>query len=443
MMIMKEMICENLKSEGGFLRFADRDLAVLAERFGTPLYLMDADRIRERCRMYMKAVSTCFPPGSKVVYASKAASFKYMYRIMRQEGMCVDVVSNGEIATAKSVCYDMKNAYYHSNVKTDEEIAYAIESGVGTFVVDSLEELEAINNYFKRMNAEEEVHCTQDIMLRLTPGIDPHTFEAVNTGKVDTKFGFGISTGQAEEALRLALLMPYLHLVGFHCHVGSQVFDSEVYIKSADIMLEFVKFAKEKYDYKCGLLNLGGGYGVRYTENDPVIDIEENIKQLAAHIEGKCAELNIDVPPIALEPGRSIVADAGLTLYHVGSVKRIPGYTTYVSVDGGMTDNVRYAMYQAPYTVVAPEKMNEEDQMLCTLAGRCCESGDVIQPNVYLPKSLKRGDLIAVLTTGAYNYSMASNYNRIPRPALVMLDEGTERMAVKRESFADLLLNDI
>ena len=443
MMIMKEMICENLKSEGGFLRFADRDLAVLAERFGTPLYLMDADRIRERCRMYMKAVSTCFPPGSKVVYASKAASFKYMYRIMRQEGMCVDVVSNGEIATAKSVCYDMKNAYYHSNVKTDEEIAYAIESGVGTFVVDSLEELEAINNYFKRMNAEEEVHCTQDIMLRLTPGIDPHTFEAVNTGKVDTKFGFGISTGQAEEALRLALLMPYLHLVGFHCHVGSQVFDSEVYIKSADIMLEFVKFAKEKYYYKCGLLNLGGGYGVRYTEKDPEIDIDESIKELADHMKKKAAELGIELPSIALEPGRSIVADAGLTIYTVGYVKKIPELTTYVGVDGGMTDNVRYAMYQSEYTVVAPEKMDEEDVMLCTLAGRTCDGGDIIQPNVYLPSSLKRGDLVAVLITGAYNYSMSSNYNRLPKPAVVMIGGGESYVAVKRQTVVDLFEDDI
>ncbi|MBR5925725.1 MAG: diaminopimelate decarboxylase, partial [Firmicutes bacterium] len=283
----------------------------------------------------------------------------------------------------------------------------------------------------------------QDILLRLTPGIDPHTFVFVDTGRIDTKFGFGISTGQAEEALNLALSLPHVNLKGFHCHVGSQVFDSDVYMKSADKMLEFVKLAKERYGYTCGTLNLGGGYGVRYTKDDPEIDIDENIRLLAEHVKAKAAELGIDVPAIALEPGRSIVADAGLTLYKVGFVKKIPEMTTYVGVDGGMTDNVRYAMYQAKYTVVAPEKMEDEDLMLCTLAGRSCDGGDIIQPDVYLPADIKRGDLVAVLTTGAYNYSMSSNYNRLPKPAVVMIGGGESYVAVKRQTVVDLFEDDI
>ncbi len=439
---MKKMICENLSVENGRLKMAGLDVAALAEQYGTPLYVMDAGRIRERCRTYKNAAKKYFGDNADIVYASKAACFKDIYRIMRQENMSVDVVSTGEIATAKAVHYRLENAIYNSNTKTDEDIAFAIENGVGTFVVDSIEELVAINDYIKN-NGVENGPEEQDILLRLTPGIDPHTFVFVDTGRIDTKFGFGISTGQAEEALNLALSLPHIRLKGFHCHVGSQVFDSDVYIKSADKMLEFVKLAKDRYSYSCGVLNLGGGYGVKYTEKDPEIDIDASIAELAGHMKKKAEELGIGLPAVALEPGRSIVADAGLTIYTVGYVKKIPELTTYVGVDGGMTDNVRYAMYQSEYTVVAPEKMDEEDVMLCTLAGRTCDGGDIIQPNVYLPSSLKRGDLVAVLTTGAYNYSMASNYNRLPKPAVVMIGGGESYVAVKRQTVVDLFEDDI
>lgn len=435
----KRLICENLSvTEDGQLLLAGQKVSSLAKKYGTPLYLMDKDRIRERCRTYKAAAKKYFGENARVMYASKAASFKDIYRVMNEEDMYIDVVSCGEIATAKAAGFPLSKAYYHSAAKTDDEIAYAVENGIGCIVADSTDELIAINEYVKN-NGNSSGVKSQPVMLRLTPGIDPHTFSEVATGKIDSKFGFGIATGLAEEALNTALALPCISLQGFHCHVGSQVFDSEVYIRSAALMLGFVKRARDVYGYRCIQLDLGGGYGVRYLPDHPAIDIEENIRQLGAFVDAKCKELGIDKPVIGLEPGRSIVADAGMTLYTAAAVKKIPDYINYVTVDGGMTDNVRYAMYKAPYTVVAPEMMNDEDMMKCTLAGRCCESGDIIQPDIELPKAIKRGDLVAVLTTGAYNYSMASNYNRIGRPALVMLDGGSSYIAVRRESADDIL----
>ena len=274
----------------------------------------------------------------------------------------------------------------------------------------------------------------QKILLRITPGIDPHTYAAVSTGKVDSKFGSAIETGLAEKITRLALRQTNIVLSGFHCHVGSQVFDSDVYLRASDVMLDFIADIKAKTGYEAKELDLGGGYGVRYTANQPEIDIAENIRTVGKSITEKCSALGISMPCIAFEPGRSIVADAGMTLYTVGSVKKIPGYKNYVSVDGGMTDNIRFALYGSPYTVLPANRMLDDFDMPCTVVGRCCESGDVIQPDVSLPGSIKRGDILAVLTTGAYHYSMASNYNRIPRPPIVMLHQGNSYVAVKRET---------
>ena len=427
-------LCSNLSvDEKGHLRFAGQDTAALARHYGTPLYLMDEERIRERCRTYLGAVRAAFGEGAYVLYASKAASFKRMYAIMAEEGLCVDVVSPGEIATAFAAGFPMERAWFHSNNKSDADIDYALDRGLGCFVVDSEEELLTLERLAAARGAR------QDALLRLTPGIDPHTFEAVATGKVDSKFGFGIETGQAEKALRLALSLEHVRLAGFHCHVGSQVFDADVYIRSSEIMLDFIARMKALLSYVPEQLNLGGGYGVRYRESDRVIDIAASIAEVGAFMRRRCAELDIRLPAVGFEPGRSIVADAGLTLYTVGMVKRIPGYVNYVSVDGGMTDNPRYALYGAPYTVLPAERMEEPRALRCSLVGRCCESGDIIQPDVCLPESIHRGDLVAVCTTGAYNYSMASNYNRVPRPPVVMLRGGESCVAVRRESLEDLL----
>lgn len=433
------MICENLSSVDGVLHFAGRSTADLAEEYGTPLYVMDEDRIRFNCRTYKKALEESFGPEAMPLYAGKAASFTRLIRIIKEEGIGLDVVSAGEIATALNAGFPMEHAYFHSNNKTDEDIVFAIENGIGYFVADNVEEVKAVNT------AAEAKGIRQKILLRLTPGIDPHTYAAVATGKVDSKFGSAIETGQAAEITEYALSSPHIDLVGFHCHVGSQVFDSDVYLRASDIMLEFMAEMRRRFGYTASILDLGGGYGVRYVESDPVIDIASNIAQVAGAVKEKCNALSLPLPAIRMEPGRSIVADAGLTLYTVGTVKKISGYKNYVSVDGGMTDNPRFALYGSSYTVLNAKKLNEPADFSCSVVGRCCESGDILQENVKMPSSVARGDLLAVLTTGAYNYSMSSNYNRIPRPPIVMVEDGGERvsLAVRRETTADITALDL
>ena len=432
------MICENLSvNSEGILTFGGADTVEMIKKYGSPLYLMDEQRLRHNCRIYVDSMKKYFGEDAMPLYASKANSFKQIYRIVASEGMGTDVVSSGELYTAKQAGFPLEKAYFHSNNKTDADIEYAIDCGIGYFVADNEEEICAINAFAAQKG------IVQKILIRLTPGIDPHTYEAVATGKVDSKFGSAIVTGEAERVTKIALSKKNIELCGFHCHVGSQVFDSDVYIAAAQTMLSFVADMKNKYSFETKQLNLGGGYGVRYTEKDPVIDIPENIKLVAETLKKMCEKLEISLPAIRMEPGRSIVADAGLTLYTAGSVKRIPEYKNYVSVDGGMPDNPRFALYGSAYTVVCANKMNEKCDFTCSVVGRCCESGDILQENVSLPSSVKRGDIIAVLTTGAYNYSMASNYNRIPRLPTVMVNGSESYVAVRRESFEDITRNDM
>ncbi len=431
------MICSNLEIKDGVLFFGGRSTVELANKYGTPIYVMDEKTIRKNCRTYLDAMRKYFGENAKPFYASKACSFKKIYNIVGSEGMGVDVVSVGEIYTAKMAGYDMKNVCFHSNSKNDYDIEFAIDNGVGCFVVDNIEELEAIDNFAAQKGIK------QKILFRITPGIDTHTYEAVNTGKVDSKFGFPIETGAAMEITKIAITKKNIDLAGFHCHVGSQLFDSDVFVRSAEIMLKFIADVKNTLGYEAKELDLGGGYGVRYTEKDPVLNIEENIKQVAEYVKKLCKELNINEPAISMEPGRSIVADAGITLYKVGNVKRIEGYKNYVAIDGGMGDNPRYALYESEYTVVAADKATEECNFTCDLVGRFCESGDIIQPSIKLPESVKRGDIIAVLTTGAYNYSMASNYNRIPKLPVIMVNGEEDYVAVKGETLEDIIRNDM
>lgn len=433
------MISDNLTvNQNGELLFAGRSTLELLARYGSALYVMDEARIRFRMRQYAEAMRAAFGESALPLYASKACSFKELYRIAASEGIGVDVVSAGEIFTAHSAGFPMERAYFHGNNKTDEEIRLAMEAGVGYFVVDSIDELNALEE------AAANAGITQKILLRITPGIDTHTYEAVNTGKVDSKFGNAIETGQAASITALAMDKPHLSLMGFHCHVGSQVFDSDTFFRSADIMLAFIADMQKQYGLITRELDLGGGYGVRYTEEDPTIDISDNIRQVGEHLHAACAALGLEMPALRLEPGRSIVADAGITLYTVGTVKKIPGYKTYVTVNGGMGDNPRYALYRSAYTVLCANKMNEPDDMVCDVVGKYCESGDIVQPAVSLPSSVCRGDVLAVTTTGAYNYSMASNYNRIPRlPVILLTADGGEKVAVRRETLADLVQYDL
>ena len=432
------MICDNISiNDKGHLCFAGQDVTYLAQKYGTPLYLLDENKVRENCRTYVDAMRKNYGEGGfRVLYASKANSFKKIYKIVDEEEMCIDVVSPGEIYTAKAAGFPLEYAYFHSNNKTDEDVSFAMDNKVGYFVVDCFEELDAI----EKIAGEKGI--VQNILLRLTPGIDTHTYEAVNTGKVDSKFGTAIETGQAEEIVKYTLTLKNIKLCGFHCHIGSMVFDSDTFLRGSEIMLDFIAYVKEKFGFICEQLNLGGGYGIRYTENDPIMSVSENITQVANHIKAKVAALELKMPMVILEPGRSIVADAGMTLYTVGSVKKITGYKNYISVDGGMSDNPRYALYQSEYTLFVANKANQKADFLCDVVGRCCESGDIIQPAVTLPEAV-RGDIIAVCTTGAYNFSMAMNYNRIPRPAMVILKDGDSYLGVRRETLDDIIANDL
>ncbi len=434
---MNDILCENISICDGILHFAGQSTVSLAQQYGTPLYLMDEDRIRNRMSVYRSGMQAAFGDYGHVLYASKAASFKRIYEIAREEGIGIDVVSSGEIATALKAGYPLEKACFHSNNKTDWDIRYAMENGIGMFAVDNREELYAIDAIAGEMGRK------QPLILRITPGIDPHTYAAVNTGMVDSKFGSAIETGQAEEMVRLALSLPHLELMGFHCHVGSQVFDSDVFLQTADIMFAFIAEMREKLGFVTQKLDLGGGYGVRYTEADPHMDIESNLLTVGKRVRELVARYHLQMPHIYLEPGRSIVADAGMTLYTMGTLKKIPGYKNYVSVDGGMADNPRYILYGSKYTLLPAGKMHAPRNMICSVVGRCCESGDILQENVPMPENLQRGDIIACLTTGAYNYSMASNYNRLPRPAVVMLTKGESYVAVRRETLEDITRLDV
>lgn len=435
---MREMVCDNITVKDGVLHFAGQNTLELAKEYGTPLYLMDEDKIREKCRAYKAAFAKHFGGNSQPLYASKANCFKRIYEIMKEENMGIDVVSSGEIYVAKQAGFDLSHAFFHSNNKTDADIAYAIENGIGYFVADNVEEVKAVEAEAAKRGIK------QKLMLRITPGIDPHTYEAIATGKVDSKFGSAIETGQAEEIVLYALAQPHIELMGYHCHVGSQVFGEDIFERAAEVMLEFLADMRDKHGYTAPILDLGGGYGVRYVEEDPYLDIETKAGEVAAVVKATCARLNLEMPEIHMEPGRSIVADAGMTLYTVGTVKKIPGYKNYVSVDGSMADHPRFALYGSAYTCLLANKMNEECDFEASVVGRCCESGDIIQEHVMLPASVGRYDTMAVCTTGAYHYSMASNYNRLCKPPIVMLKGGNEKyVAVKRESFEDLCRNDI
>ena len=431
------MICENITTKENELYFNSFKVSDLAKKYGTPLYLMDENRIRYNINIYKNALKKYFGNDAMMLYASKACSFKYIYNIMQDENVGIDVVSIGELYTAKMAGFNLQNAYFHSNNKTDYDIQFAIENNIGFFVADNIEEIKVIDKICEKQNK------TQKILLRITPGIDTHTYEADQTGKVDSKFGTAIETGDAIELVNEILKFKHIDLYGFHCHVGSQVFEEDVFERTAIIMIKFFNDVKQKYNLDTKIFDIGGGIGVRYEEKDPHIDIDKKIKDLSIVIKEEINKYNLKMPSFRIEPGRSIVADSGMTVYQVGTIKKIKGYKNYVSVDGGMTDNPRHALYQAIHSCLTISKMNEPLDFCADLVGRCCESGDIIIPKAMFPSSIKRYDYVAVLTTGAYNYSMASNYNRLTRPPVVMLKDDKDFVVVKRESLEDIIKNDM
>lgn len=423
-------------NQKGHLTIGGLDTVELAKQFGTPAYIMDEDVIRQNMREYKMAAEAHFGMGALPLFASKSLCCAKIYKIAAEEGLGVDCVSGGELYTAKAAGFPADKIYFHGNNKTDRDIRDAMYMGVGTFVVDNTDELYAVNSEAKNRGIR------QNILLRITPGIDPHTHKAIMTGSVDSKFGNAIETGQAMEIVKLALSLDSVCLMGIHCHIGSQIFDIEPFASAADIMTRFIADVKRECNFTLRQLNLGGGLGVRYTEKDPYISYSDCIRDIAAVVRAECEKNHIDMPEVRLEPGRSLVAASGITLYTVGSVKEIPGFLNYISVDGGMPDNPRYALYQSRYTFLIANKADMPKNYKATIAGRCCESGDLLGEGVEIQKA-ERGDILATLVTGAYNYSMASNYNRLPRPPVVFVKDGKTTLAVKRESYEDLIRNDI
>jgi len=408
----------------------------LADKYKTPLYIMDEGGIRGAMRAYRDALREHFGENAMACYAGKAFAAVGIYKIATEEGLGADVVSGGELYTAKKAGFPMENVYFHGNNKTDDELKMALEYGVGHIVVDNQEELFRLNDLAGEMSLR------PGILFRVKPGIDAHTHEFVKTGKIDSKFGLALENGEALEIVGKAVKLKHVSLEGLHCHIGSQIFEHEPFALAAEVMMEFIAKVRDTYGCPISILNLGGGFGIKYTRSDDPKTPETNIGVAAGAVKAAALKHGLPVPRIVIEPGRSIVGPYGITVYTVGAVKTIENVRTYVSVDGGMTDNPRYALYGSVYEVLSVSRPTEPRGLLCTVAGKCCESGDLIAKDIYT-QHIEAGEYLCVLSTGAYNYSMASNYNRIPRPAVVMVRDGADRLVVRRETYEDLIANDV
>ena len=418
------------------LVIGQHDTVELAKKFGTPLYVLDEDLMRDNCRAYKNAIDTYYDGHGLVLFASKALCTMYTGRLVAEEGLGADVVSGGELYTLYKAGFPMEKVFFHGNNKTPDEIELALNCGVGHIVVDNKYELELLNRIANEKNVN------QRILFRIKPGIDAHTHDFVKTGQIDSKFGVALENGEAYEIHKLALSMSNIQIDGVHCHIGSQIFDVEPFCEAAKVMIGFIADLYDKLGIKVNILNLGGGFGIKYTATDDPIAPSEYIHKVTNVVKELAQEKGIDLPFLVFEPGRSIVASAGITLYTVGCVKEIENVRTYVSIDGGMCDNPRYILYGSKYTAVLANNASAEPVAPITIAGKCCESGDLIQEHVMMPQ-IHVGDTLAVLATGAYNYSMSSNYNRIPRPPIVAVRGNEAKIIVKRETYDDLIKNDV
>lgn len=419
----------------GNLAIGGCDAIELARDFGTPLYVMDEQLIRDNCREFkesfvMEGIET------EIIYASKAFLNLAMCKVIEEEGVSLDVVSGGELYTAIKANFPTDKIYMHGNNKTKEELALAINSNIRRIVVDNLQELTLIENLCNKLNK------TVDVLLRVNPGIDAHTHEYIQTSKNDSKFGISIFNEDICEIIDAFKNSSNVVLKGFHCHIGSQIFEENSFYSAISVMVKFLEKVKNQCGFITEELNLGGGFGVYYSNGDNPLNLETCLQNMLIIIKDETEKLNINTPKIIIEPGRSIVANAGTTLYTIGGTKKTFGGKHFIFVDGGMSDNPRTALYDAKYEGAVANKLNLENEENYTVAGKCCESGDVIIKDISLPK-VEADDILAVFSTGAYNYSMASNYNRIPKPAVVFAKNGEARLVVKRETYEDIIRNDI
>lgn len=419
------------RSEKGHFLFGGWDVTELAAKFGTPLYVISEDVIRTRCRVVRRKFMDRWK-NSLVVYAGKAFLSPAMCKIIQSEGLGLDLVSGGELHTAKIAGFPLEKTFLHGNSKTREELRYALESGVGRIVVDGVSELETL---------EEEAAAAEkkaSILFRVSPGVDAHTHKYILTGHTGSKFGFPLVGDSLKSAIHKVMASDRISLKGFHFHIGSQIFENTSYVMAVDIMVKALAVFSRDLGFVTEELNMGGGYGVEFDPGGETPAISSFTDAMMEHLTEGCASVGLPRPRVVIEPGRWIVSEAGITLYSVQTVKHIDGIVTYAGVDGGMTDNLRPSLYGAKYWAVAAGKMNEEPSTVVTVVGKCCESGDVLIEGLKTPP-LERGDLLAVLNTGAYTFSMASNYNRIPRPAVVLVSGGRADVIAERQTYDDLL----
>ena len=423
----------------GHLEIGGMDAVDIAKKFGTPVYVFDEKHIRNMMCIYQDTLNKYYGGNGLVLYASKAFSCKAIYKIAMQENIGIDVVSGGELYTALSIGFNPERIYLHGNNKLIQELDYAVESGVGTIVVDSFREADILDELAGKKGKK------QNIIIRVNPGIEAHTHAFIQTARTDSKFGFSVSDGSAEGMVKHILKKSNLRLKGFHCHIGSQIFEKQSFILATQKMLSFIADIKDKYGFEAEILNLGGGFGIWYNDDDPKLKLEDYSNYLRAIIDiinVETEKLGLKKPFLVIEPGRSIVGESGVTLYTVGAIKDIVGVKKYVAIDGGMFDNPRYALYQSKYTVLLANRANDLCTEKVTIAGKCCESGDIIAPDAALPEA-QSGDILAVLSTGAYNYSMASNYNRNAIPPAVLVKDGKADYIIKPQTYEDIVRNDV
>jgi diaminopimelate decarboxylase len=411
--------------------FSGLDTVMLAREYGTPLYVVSEDIIKEKCKEIRDSFILKYK-NVKVAYASKAFLNLAMCKIIEREGLCLDVVSGGELYTAIKANFPMEKIFFHGNNKSRAELELAISNDIGRIVVDNLYELELINNIAKKMNKKSRV------LYRVTPGVESETHKYVITGQKDSKFGIPLVDDIIFEAIKRGMEYENIDLLGFHFHVGSQIFDNKSHIIATEKIMNLIKEARDRFGFITKELNTGGGYGIYYKQGDNPKPINYFTDAIMEKVFSKCKEFNLDLPTIIIEPGRWIIGEAGITLYTIGTIKEIPGIRKYVAIDGGMPDNPRPALYGAKYEAVVANKINEEAKETVTIAGKCCETGDILIWDLKAPKT-EAGDILAVFSTGAYNYSMANNYNKIPRPAVVLVSEGNVETIVERETYEDLI----
>lgn len=423
------------QNQHGHLEIGGVDALYLAETYGTPLYVYDVALIRERAKSFKLAFTTA-GLTAQVAYASKAFSSVAMIQLAEEEGLSLDVVSGGELYTAVAAGFPAERIHFHGNNKSREELRMALEHRIGCIVVDNFYEISLLEDLCK------ETGYSIDVLLRITPGVEAHTHDYITTGQEDSKFGFDLHNGQTEQAIEQVLQSEHIQLLGVHCHIGSQIFDTAGFVLAAEKIFKKLDEWRESYSFVSKVLNLGGGFGIRYTEEDEPLHATEYVEKIIEAVKTNAARYGFDIPEIWIEPGRSLVGDAGTTLYTVGSQKEVPGVRQYVAVDGGMNDNIRPALYQAKYEAVTANRIGEAHDQTVSIAGKCCESGDMLIWDIDLPE-VKEGDLLAVFCTGAYGYSMANNYNRIPRPAVVFVENGEAHLVVKRETYEDVVKLDL